>query len=306
MTLARPVGTVDVLPVDMQLWTHQGSKRSPDDLVETFENRARGSMTAVLANLGYDVVATIDWRGTYTAGDGRAAQAMSEADLVATANSLSGYGHAVAEAGQGVPVPFLPVRLGTRTGSDATLYIGGWAYVGDDGGSSTGTKVAKGILIGALVLVVIAVVIIGMKRGGGGGGGGKVAGAAGRAAAGSGRAVGRAAGGIGRAAARTGRVVMRGMARGTRAVAEGMWRSADALGRTHTHIDIYSGRPDYFEQKKAPKKGRSRTYIEMTLIDNVTGQTLWHARQNFAASASNSRHVVEMIHRMMATFPAQP
>jgi hypothetical protein len=79
----------------------------------------------------------------------------------------------------------------------------------------------------------------------------------------------------------------------------------DAMGHTNTHIEIYGGRPDYFEEDRAPKKGRSQTYIEMTLVDNRTGRTLWHARQTFPGNAARPRHVAEMVHRMMATLPAQ-
>ncbi len=80
----------------------------------------------------------------------------------------------------------------------------------------------------------------------------------------------------------------------------------DALGRTGTHIEIYAGRPDYYRQDRTPRKGRSQTYVEMTLIDNGTGRTLWHARQTFPASAGRPDEVAEMVQRMLATFPASP
>ena len=37
---------------------------------------------------------------------------------------------------------------GAATGSDATLYIGGWAYAGKKG-TSKGVKIAAGVLIGS-------------------------------------------------------------------------------------------------------------------------------------------------------------
>lgn len=294
------VQTVDVLPVDMQLWTERDSKRSPDQLADDFVARANAAISSTLVNLGYDVSASIEWDGRYTAPDGQAAQAMTEAEVAATAYSLSGYGHAVAQADVSMPFPYLPTELGTRTGSDATLYVGGWAYVGDDHREGTGSKVAKVIVIGLFIVLVVAVAVVALKKSGGGGSG--VA----RAAGGAGRAVARAAGGAARVAGRAGSTLARVMARSVDNFAEGMARTADALGRTHTHIEIYGGRPDYYDEPTSPKKGRSQTYLEMTLVDNASGRTLWHAHQTFPASAANSVHVVEMVHRMMATFPAAP
>lgn len=294
----RPVYSVDVLPVDMQLWTEPSAKRSPTELAEAFDSRANAAITTTLVNLGYDVGASIGWDGSYVDSGGHAEHAMSEAAVAATAYSLSGYGRAVRSASDSQALsPYLPAQLGNRTGSDATLYVGGWAYVGHDHHEGTGSKVAKGILIGALIVVVIAVAVIGIKKGGGG-----VA----RAAGGAGKAVARVAGGAARVAGRAGSTLARVMARSVDNFAEGMARSADALGRTHTHIEIYGGRPDYYEEPASPKRGRSQTYLEMTLVDNASGRTLWHARQRFRASAANSGHVVEMVHRMMATFPSSP
>jgi len=298
MNRRRAVQRVDVLPVDMQLWTDRSVKSPPDALAQTFTNRTRAAISSTLANLGYDVGAHIEWDGRYTGGDGLPAHAMSESEVAATAYSLSSYGRALRGADAEAVPPYLPSELGAQTGSDATLYVGGWAYVGDDDKPGTGSKVAKGVLIGALIIVVIAVAVIGIKRGGGG--------AVGRAAGGAGRVVGKAATGAARVAGRAGGTMLRVMARSADNFAEGMARSADALGRTHTHIEIHAGRPDYYQEPASPKKGRSQTYLEMTLVDNASGRTLWHARQRFPASAARSGHVVEMVHRMMATFPAAP
>ncbi len=55
--------------------------------------------------------------------------------------------------------------------------------------------------------------------------------------------------------------------------------TADAFGRLDTHLEVYD---DYDGQvAPIPDEGPSRSLIEMTLVDNHTGETLWHARQWF-------------------------
>ena len=85
---------------------------------------------------GYRVVAQMQWSGHY---DGRSPQqplVMSPQEIEATSTSLSSYGAAVHMSDNKLVPPFLPARLGQTTGSDATLYVGGWTYVGKDGGGA--------------------------------------------------------------------------------------------------------------------------------------------------------------------------
>lgn len=304
------VRSVDILPVDVQLWTHAGSA---EEAAGQFMAVAGGAVTAELAQRGYQVTAQMDWHGNYVGYTGEPRPAMAPEATEATAYSLSGYGRAVAEQGT-LLVPHLPHRLGAATGSDATLYVGGWAYIGNDDQDSTGDKIAKGIAIALFAVVIIAIVVAVAKGSGGrgGGGGGSVSSGGGKviqaSASGAARAAGSGGAGVvrtaGRAIGGAIRPVARGLARGSLEVMRGLAHSADALSRTGTHIDIYAGRPDYFESDAAPKKGRSEMYIEMTLIDNVSGVVLWHAREQFPANATRQKDVKKVFSRMLATLPA--
>jgi hypothetical protein len=300
MARHRGVVTVDILPLDVQLWTHARSRTSPEAQGEQFHALASGAVTAELSRRGYQVLAQMDWDGSYVLAGGTPGQAMEPEKVEVTAYSLSGYGRAVAAMDDTLPVPYLPHRLGSATGADATLYVGGWSYVGDDDGQGTGTKVIKGVAIGILIVAVIAVVILAAHKGGGGGGG-KVASGAGQAAAGAGRAAVTA----GRVAGRATAPVMRGVARSGPHLMRGFLRTADAFGRAGggTHVEIYAGRPEYFEEPAAPRSGRSQMHLEMTMIDNRTGLVLWHTGQTFPAKGTRSKHVHDVVARLMATLP---
>src|SRR5690349_19582993 len=156
----RPVATVDVLPVDLQVWASPGTERNPEELSGALQVSVSGMVAAELASRGYQVTSQMDWDGTYVAPDGAVEHAMSEEQIAQTAYSLSGFGEAQRQVRGRILVPFLPVRLGGATGAEATLYVGGWAYAGKDKkGSSTAAKVAKGILIGVAIIAVVAIAI---------------------------------------------------------------------------------------------------------------------------------------------------
>lgn len=295
----RQVRTIDILPPDIQVWTDSGKGHSAEDMAVQLDSVIRGVAATSLAARGYHVLAQLDWDGTYVLHDGTRQQAMPYEHLDATTYSLAGYGQAMESAGQGLLVPHLPYRLGLATGADATLYIGGWAYVGKDPNHHQGAKIAKGIVVGLLVVAVVAVIFLALKKGGGGGGGGGV----GRAVSGVGRTAARVAMTAGRTAGRVMRPVVRGAARIGAHMARGMARSLDAFGRTDTHIHIYAGRPSYYDHERTPKKGRSRMGVEMTLVDNRTGMVLWHTREIFPAHAPRMNDVRKVFDRLLANLP---
>lgn len=297
----RVVRTVDVLPMDVQLWTYPGNEESPDALQAQLSASTRGSIEAAMASRGYLIESHIGWGGDFVAAGGDHRTAMTVPDLNATMYSMSAYGTAVEQAGGELLIPYLPARLGTATGSDATLYVGGWSYVGEDSESSTGSKVAKGILIGALIAVVLIVVIIAAKEGGGGG----IASGAGKVAASAGKAAVKATGHLARAAGQLTGDLLGGVARAGADVTEGVVRGMDAFGNSSidTHLDLHLDRPDYYQQPRTPKKGTSATYLEMTLIDNRTGHVLWHARQRFPASARKPAQLQRAVNELVASMP---
>jgi hypothetical protein len=299
---AHAVYTIDVLPPDVQVWTHANSAASAEELAARLDGVMRDVVGTALLRRGYQVLAQLEWDGTYVAPDGGLRTAMETDHLGVTAYSLSGYGHAVEAAEQGLLVPYLPHRLGRATGADATLYIGGWAYVGKDPNNNQGAKIAKGIVIGLLVIAVVAILIIALDKGGKGLG--KSAGAAGQAAASAGRAAARVAVTAGRVAARSLQPALRMSAHVGSRLARGMLDVADAFGHIDTHVYIYGGRPSYYEDERTPKKGPSRMLLEMTLVDNRTGMVLWHTRDTFPAHAPQRAQVHRAFTALLSTLPA--
>jgi hypothetical protein len=301
---ARPVYTIDVLPPDVQVWTSAGSSASAEDLAARLDGTMRDTVGTALLRRGYHVLAQLEWDGTYVAPDGAVRDAMATEHVGVTAYSLSGYGHAVEAADQGLLVPYLPHRLGSATGADATLYIGGWAYVGKDPNDNRGAKIAKGIVIGILVIAVVAILIIALDKAGGKGLG-KAAGGVGQAASSAGRAAARVAVTAGRVAARSLEPALRTYARVGPRLARGMLDMADAFGHIDTHVYIYPGRPSYYEDERTPKKGRSRMLLEMTLVDNRSGMVLWHSRELFPAHATQGAQVRRAFASLLSTLPPQ-
>lgn len=299
--LGHDVVTIDMLPIDIAVTARPGYPQQGPVLEQQVAVAVGHDLLRVLGARGYEVVAPISWQGRYVAGDGRWHQVMPAAAVASTVASLSTYGRAQAslsERGR-LLVPFLPSRLGQKTGSDATLYVGGRAYVGvDEEPDGTGEKVVKGIVIAAAVVVIAAAIIIGLKESGS-----DAASAVGNAAASAASAAGRAALSAGSAIARVGFRVTRAMTIHADAVAHALYAGVDAFGHTHTHLAIHvaSRPPPPVPEADAP----SSVLIEMTLVDNRTGRTLWHARQKFGANLARADHRHEVLRRMLGTLPAR-
>jgi len=282
------IGTIDVLPLDLQLWSEPGYDVDIADLRAGTELNIMNVAVEALAKRNYSVGAMIDWNGDFPGGN-----ALTRDDLLATVGSLARYGAAAADHPGQLPVPFLPARLGTTTGADATLYVGGWGYVAKHR-DSTGEQIAEGVMIGLLIVSVVAIVALvassskssshGHGHGGGGGGGaGHVAGAAGHAGSHGGFTASRGALHIHHG----------------RSVAGGI---VDAFGRTA--IDVALSSPDWGEDPALPHGGgESQMYLEMTLVDNHTGLALWHAHQTFPASAASATETSRAARTMLTLLP---
>jgi hypothetical protein len=302
------VRSIDILPADLQLWT---AMDMPDDPLLAMRDHAEAALVttarSAIVHSGR-VVNTLDW-----AGSANGFAAMDPRALDATEASLSGYGAEAESLPHSLPIPYLPARLGTVTNSDATLYVGGWAFVGKHEHSDVGTKIAEGVLI-AVAIVVVVVVVAALAKGGGhgghgggggghGGGGGATAGHAVSSTGGSvASRMGRAAGSpSGRAEA-----IARGTGRGVHGHAPGVADdvadiaedTADAFGHLEVQIPV---RPDYAAD--GPTDGKSQMYLEMTLVDNHTGLAIWHARQHFPASADRPAEVARAARTMLASLP---
>lgn len=295
MAHQQVIETVDVLPVDLQVWTVSGHQRGAELVAGDATATVAGMVTSQLARRGYEVVAAIDRDGDYVSVDGTKRDAMSPEEVESTTMSLSSYGVAQSQTEGALLVPFLPARLGAATGSDTTLYVGGWAYAGKDQKSNKAAKVIGTVLIVGLIAVVAVALIAGEK---GGGGLGKVAEGAGRAAGGAVKVVGRVAVGAVRTAGHVGVAILRDPELFHLTV-----DTLDAFARAGTHAERQPTRPDYYAE--GPREGRSAMLLEMTLIDNHSGKTLWHARQRFPASPENPKQIEKAVSRLMATLPAR-
>ena len=297
----RHVATVDVLPVDLQVWAAPGTERNPEELSGSLQVSVSGMVAAELASRGYQVRSQMDWDGTFVADGGAIEHAMSEEEIAQTAFALSGFGEAQRLVRGRILVPYLPVRLGAATGAEATLYVGGWAYAGkDQKGSSTAAKIAKGVLIAVAIVAVVAIVIA-AKDGGGGAAdaiGGVASGAA-KAAGGAVQVAGRVLHGVAKVGFEAGKMVLRSGPD----VMDASLDIADAFGHTHTHFDVYAARPDYYNTAGAPRSGRSAMQLEMTLVDNRNGRVLWHSRQRFPARPEKPKDVERAVGTLLAALP---
>jgi hypothetical protein len=292
----QAVRTIDVLPVDLQVWAVPGHERGPASVAAELEGTLDSAASVQLGARGYDVAAHIDRRGRFLGHDGQMIPAMEATDVARVVDSLSSYGAAQSRFEGGLLAPFLPARLGEATGSDATLYIGGWAFAGKDKGSNKAAKVIGTILVVALVVTVVFAILA--KSDGAGKGVGKVVEGTGRVAAGAVKVIGRVALTTARTAGRVGFAIMRDP--------ELLQLTVDTMElfvRAGTHVEYYSHRPDYYAE--GPRRGRSAMLLEMTLIDNRTGLTLWHARQRFPARPERTADVERAVKRLMATLPAR-
>ncbi|HEU4728224.1 MAG TPA: hypothetical protein VFT22_10055 [Kofleriaceae bacterium] len=285
------IATIDVLPLDLQLWAEHGYDGDLGQVRQGAEVNLMNVALETISRRNYTLGAMIDWNGDFPGGN-----ALGRDDLLATVDSLARYGAVAAQHPGQLPVPFLPVRLGTTTGADATLYLGGWSYVARHR-ESTGEKVAEGIAIGLLVLTVVAIIAILARDGKSHGGAGHHGGGA--SGSGGGR-VAPGAGGLGRHGGLTASRGVEHLHRGGRGAAG----VVDAFGRTA--IDIALATPDWGEDPALPGDGeQSQMYLEMTLVDNHTGLTLWHAHQLFPASADSARETARAARTMLAQLPGR-
>ncbi len=284
---AHPIATVDILPLDLELWTEPGVEASPAELRGQAEAGLANAVLATLVERHYAPNAMIDWNGDFGGGS-----ALDRNALLATIGSLAHYGTSAPVLAGRLPAPGLPARLGGATNGDATLYIGGWSYVAHPR-DSTANEVAKDVVIGLLVVATAALVIAALSsmdsdhhedRGSHGGGH--------REPEGRG-----APGGV---------QVSHWHGHGDHALARASAEAAvdvvDAFGNAAVEIWAH---PEYADDPGLPHAGEeSQMYLEMTLVDNRTGLALWHAHQTFPASGASQDDVSRAAHTLLATLPA--
>jgi len=294
------IASVDILPLDLEIWTEAGFVTNPEQL--------RGQAEAIITNAALDQLvkhqyspsAMIDWNGSYAEGQ----QALDKQALLSTVGALAHYGVAApVKSGAPLPIPWLPARLGDKTGADATLYIGGWSYVAAPR-QSTGSTVATDILIGLLVVTIVAVTVVAIAAVSGdkhssshSGGHDHAGGSASRDNAShlpSGVAVTRWRG-HGESGAHAFARVSSNLA------ADIAINSLDAWHRTAPDEEMH---PEYADDPQLPHGGEdSKLYLQMTLVDNHTGLALWHAHQTFPASGASQDDVTRAARQLLESLP---
>jgi hypothetical protein len=235
------------MPINVGVAAYPGSPDPPEQIAMRFDGQMRAGLAQEVARHGYQL--------TSDAGDAL----FTREELVGTAQAFAEYGREQGTA-RALLSPNLPARLG-RGGADATLFVGGFAYAGEDGGVSAG-EVAKWVFIGIFIVVVVVVVAVIAKRSGGGGGGGG------------------------------GKPSVASVARTTPVVV-----APRGFG---------SGGVDLAFPLMLPEDGQdapSRMWLQITLVDNRTGETLWHTQADFAASPANDDNVKEAVTRLLMTLP---
>jgi hypothetical protein len=281
----HPIATVDVLPLDLEMWSENGFVSNPAEVRGVAEATLANAALETLVQRHYAPNAMIDWDGNF--GGGRA---LERPALLATIGSLAHYGtSAPVLAGQLRP-PGLPARLGTSTNGDATLYIGGWSYIASPR-ESKASEVARDVVIGLLVIATVAIVIAAVssldkdKHGSHG------------HESGGGHGDHRGGGGGGSASHWHGHED-HAVARATANLAIDL---VDAFG----HAAAVDDHPEYVDDPALPHDGEeSKLYLEMTLVDNHTGEALWHAHQTFPASGASQGEVARAAKMLLATLPA--
>lgn len=318
----RGVVTVDVLPLDLAVWTETGVTASPAELRARAEARIMNTALDALARGAYGVDAMIGWNG-----EASGMIVLPRADLIATATALAGYGAAVEHQPGTLPAPPLPVKLGQATGSDATLYVGGWAYVAAPR-QSTGSKVAEGIAIAIVAVAVIGIVIA-------------IAVAAKDSSSSSSKKSGGGAKSRGGATIRDHRAepgfanrdhrgkspwtrdhrrrdpgsTIRDHRAGTTPSVRDHRATQAPRGRANVAVDLswmsegdteVDFGPSWRAQSPRPDLDKdSRLYLEMTLIDNRTGLVLWHTHQAFPANAAKPGEVERAARVLLSSLPAR-
>jgi hypothetical protein len=144
--------TVDLLPVETRLWTYEEGPARADAVAAAYRSMVMGSIGEALRARRYRLASIIDRAGNYSVGVVR--RAMTDMELADTLGALNAHAEQQFRSpGRLVPLP-APARLGAATGSQATLYVGGTGYVGDD-------SIDMADVMGALALFSAAATAVG-------------------------------------------------------------------------------------------------------------------------------------------------
>jgi hypothetical protein len=293
------IASVDILPLDLEMWSEAGYVTNPEELRGQAEASITNTVLEQLVTHQYAPRALIDWNGSFAGGQ----QALDKPALLSTVGALAHYGLASpVPPGAPLPIPWLPARLGDRTGADATLYIGGWSYLAAPR-ESTGNTVVKDVAIGLLVVATVAIAVIALSA---------LAGADKHHSSSHSNDHEHGAspddpshlpGGV--AVTRWhghGESGAHAFARASSEIAADLAiNTIDAWGRPAPESETH---PEYADDPQLPHEGEeSQLYLQMTLVDNHTGLALWHAHQTFPASGGSRGDVARAARQLLDSLP---
>lgn len=306
----RGIVTVDILPFDLAVGIEPGARVEPGELRARAETRIMNATIDGLTRRAYGIGGLLDW-----SGQAAGSEVLTRADLLATVEALGAYG---SDADPAAPPLPLPATLGQTTGADATLYVGGWAYVPAPR-ESTGSKVAKGLAI-AIVAVTVVVILVALTRSDK-----KSSSSTASKSPGRPPRVGGASIRDHREEAllsvrdhRSATPTVRDHRGGTRLIRDHRASTAPRLpslrpgGRrsvTDLALDLaWSGpevEPDARAGQPEPRGKDAQLYLQMTLVDNRTRAVLWHAHQVFPANAGKPADAERAARLLLATLPVR-
>ena len=286
---ARTIRTIDLLPTDLEVWSHPDAEGDADQIRMAAEARLVGVASATFYQRGYAVGAVLDWDGRYVGPDGKSQDALPRPLVFATVDSLASYGTFVGNS-RSLPDLFLPARLGA-SGSDATLYIGGWGFVGK---TREHGQLAGKILLGAVLVVGVIVIIAALAK--------SKSDPLGKVGGVAARSVGRAGVSMGRAALRAGSAIVDIGRAGLQGLEPILEPALEVAVAAPPPIAIPQ-RPVWSNDKTLPRTGRSKMYLEMTLVDNRSGRVLWHAHQTFPANPARPGDVMKAAKQLLGSLP---
>lgn len=146
------VATVDLMPIDSRIVAYDGHPLGGGGVTAAFHANLAASVAPALEKQRYRLAAAIDRTGHYSIGQVR--EAMPPEQLEATVVAF--LQHADDQVFSRTLLPAaLPHRLGERTGSQATLFVGGYGIAGDDSESIDS-------LIGGLAVMSLALGAVGI------------------------------------------------------------------------------------------------------------------------------------------------
>lgn len=266
-TAPAHIATIDLVPMDFEVWLGVGYAAEPAQLHGTAVAEITNAALEVLQRRSYAIGALVDWDG-----DVRGRGNVIDKDaLRAAVAAMARYGETTPVGA--LPRPALPARLGQATGSDATLFISGWSFVGAPK-RSTADKLAEKVTLAVVGAAATGVV-----------------------------AMAGPAPDLDPLASPCNPLfdVRCQLAHDhVEAVAD----TGDAFLRAIRDVET-NEIANRDARPLRPRTGPSKLFLAMTLVDNRTGRALWHGHQEVPASITSRAALAKATRTLLASLPAR-